>query len=166
MKKMISMNYGSSTSCWKPWRWVRLDLILTIRDIYIKSNLNPHKTITSSSRSTEFKDILPWSISQMITKTIRISTGIVITMRWNGVSRCEFDGRSMETKTTTWSEFPNGVKAIVEQILESRNKSKRAGLWESQSGIRVGKLTIWVNLFEIEKIMTEFTRSINSTRIG
>ena len=23
-KKMISMNYGCSTSCWKPWRWVRL----------------------------------------------------------------------------------------------------------------------------------------------
>ena len=40
----------------------------------------------------------------------------------------------METKTTTWSEFPNGVKAIVEEILasEERNKSKRAGLWESK----------------------------------
>ena len=25
----------------------------------------------------------------------------------------------METKTTTWSEFPNGGKAIVEQILAS-----------------------------------------------
>ena len=24
MKKVISMNYGSSTSNWKPWRWVRL----------------------------------------------------------------------------------------------------------------------------------------------
>ena len=48
----------------------------------------------------------------------------------------------METETTTWSEFPNGGKAIVEQILasEERKKSKRAGLWESQSGIRVGKL--------------------------
>ena len=35
-------------------------------------------------------------------------------------------------------------KAIVEKILasEEENKSKRAGLWESQSGIRVGKLTI------------------------
>ena len=50
----------------------------------------------------------------------------------------------METEQTTWSEFPNGGKAIVEQILASEeiNKSKRAGLWESQSGIRVGKLTI------------------------
>ena len=59
----------------------------------------------------------------------------------------------METETTT-SEFPNGGKAIVEQILVSEeiNKSKIAGLWESQSGIRVEKLTIWVKSFEIEKI--------------
>ena len=75
-------------------------------------------------------------------------------MRWNGASRCEFDGKSMETETTTWSEFPNGGKAIVEQILASEeiNKSKRAGLRESQSGVRVGKLTIWVRSFEIEKL--------------
>ena len=62
-------------------------------------------------------------------------------MWWNGASCCDFVGKSMETETTTWPEFPNGGKAIVEQILasEERNKSKRAGLWESQSGIRVGK---------------------------
>ena len=52
----------------------------------------------------------------------------------------------METETTTWSEFPNGEKAIVEQILASEqgNKPKRAWLWESQSGIQVGTLIIWV----------------------
>ena len=65
-------------------------------------------------------------------------------MQWNGASCCEFDGKSMETQTTTWSEFPNGAKAIVEQILapEEKNKSKRAGLWESQSGICIGQITI------------------------
>ena len=54
------------------------------------------------------------------------------------------DSLSMETETTVWSEFPNGGKAIVEQILalEETNISRRAGLWESQSGIQVGKLTI------------------------
>ena len=74
-------------------------------------------------------------------------------MRWNGPSCCEFDGKSMETETRTWSEFPNGGKAIVKQILalKVKKKSKRAGLWESQSGIWVGKLTIWVRSFEIEK---------------
>ena len=42
----------------------------------------------------------------------------------------------METETTTWSEFPNGGKVIVEQILASEeiNKSKRAGL-HRESGL-------------------------------
>ena len=64
-------------------------------------------------------------------------------MQWNGASCCEFDRKSMEPETTTWSEYPNGGKAIVEQILvlEETNKSKRAGLWESQSGIWEGKLS-------------------------
>ena len=76
-------------------------------------------------------------------------------MRWNEASGCEFDGKSMETETAILSEFPNGGKANVEQILasEERNKFKRAGLWESQSGIRVGKLAIWVRSFEIEKLL-------------
>ena len=65
-------------------------------------------------------------------------------MQWNGASHCEYDRKLMETETTTWSVFPTGGKAIVEQILASEeiNKCKRAGLQESQSGIRVGKLTI------------------------
>ena len=84
----------------------------------------------------------------------------------NGASSCEFYEKSMETETIPWSEFPNGGKAIVEQILasEERSKSKRAGLWESQSGISVGKLmskVVWDR-----KIITEFTKSISSTRIG
>ena len=77
-KTVISMNYGSSKSSWKPWRWVGLDLILLMRDIYIISNLNPLTKFTSSRRNTEFKDILPWNISQVITKTDSISTKIVI----------------------------------------------------------------------------------------
>ena len=43
-----------------------------------------------------------------------------------------------------------------------RNKSKREGLWESQSGIRVGTLTIWVRSFEI---IIAF-KVISSNRIG
>ena len=55
-------------------------------------------------------------------------------MWWNGASSSEIAGKSMETETT--SEFPNGGKAIVEQILawEETNKSRRTGPWESQSG--------------------------------
>ena len=78
-------------------------------------------------------------------------------MQWNAPFYCEFDGKSMETDKKTWSEFPNGGKAFAEKILasEQRNKSKRAGLWESQSGIHIGMLTIWARSFEI-----------SSTRIG
>ena len=58
---------------WKPWemRWVRLDLLLTMRDIYINSDLNPltHKDILKISSN---------GMSQMITKTISISTWVVI----------------------------------------------------------------------------------------
>ena len=87
-KKVISVNYGSSTSSWKPWRWMRLDLIVSMSDIYINSNLNPLKKFTSSSRSTMFEDILPWNISQMITKTIPISTRIITSYKMKWVSRC------------------------------------------------------------------------------
>ena len=75
-------------------------------------------------------------------------------MQWNGASHREFDEKSMETEISTWSEFSYGGKAIVEQILasEERHKSKRAGLQESQSGICIGKLTISIKSFEIEKL--------------
>ena len=63
---------------------MRFDLILMTRDIYINFNLNLLKKFTSSSKSNEFKDILPWNISQMITKTIPISlrTVIIYEMKW------------------------------------------------------------------------------------
>ena len=99
---------------------------------------DPITEFTSSSRSTAFKDILPWNISQIITKTIPIGMRIWA-MQWNKASHFEFIGKSIETETTTWSEFSNGRKAIVEQILvsEERNKFKRAGLclFEYSSGI-------------------------------
>ena len=65
-KKVIAMNYGSSTSSWKPWRIARLDLILIMKNIYINSNLIPLQKFTSSSRCTEFKDILPWNVSHKL----------------------------------------------------------------------------------------------------
>ena len=78
MQKATSMNCGSSPNSWEPWGWVRLDLILTMMDIYINSNLNQLTKFTSSSRSTKLKDIFPWNISQMIRKNVPVSTRIVI----------------------------------------------------------------------------------------
>ena len=141
-KKVISLSYRSGTSSWKQWRWVRLDLTFTMRDIYINSNPNLLATFTSS-RSTEFKDILSWNISQMITTTTmkqRIPFGV-----WREVNgSC---GNNM-IRISQWREshYRTNSSVIIEQILvsEERKKSKRAGLWESQSGIPVRKLTSWV----------------------
>ena len=88
-------------------------------------------------------------------------------MRWYRASPCEFDGKSMETKTTIWSKLPNGGKTIVEQILVSEEikKSKRARLWESVWD-RSRKVNYLSKVIWVRKIITEFIRSISSTRIG
>ena len=80
---------------------MRLDLILTMRDIYINSNLKPLTKFTSSSRSTKFINILPWNISQMIMKTVPISMRIMINYAMKQDISYEFDRKSMETDTTT-----------------------------------------------------------------
>ena len=150
-KKVISMSCNSWTSSWKPWKWVRLDLILTMRDIYTNSNLNPQTKFTSSSRSSQFKGILLWSISQIIMKTILISTRIVISYSVKQGTQLWILWKVNENWDNNMIRFPNGVKTKVEQMLmlEEINQSKRAGLGESQSGIWVG--TIWVRSFEIKK---------------
>ena len=152
-KKMISMSYGHSTGIWKQWRWVKFAVIFVMRNTYINSNLNLLTKFTSSSRSTKFKDILLWSISQMITKTIPIGTRIVIcyTMK-QGIPFWVW--WKVNGNWDNMIRITNGGKVIVEQILalDERKKSKRAGLWNSQWGIQEGKLTIWVRSFEIEKL--------------
>ena len=146
---MVSTKSGSSASNRKPWRWA-WSLTLYLRWRTINSNRNPLIKFTSSSRSTEFKDIFPWNISQMITKTVPISTRIVISDETvhplSGLTKTQLK------QTVTWSEFPNEGKAMIEQILasEERKKYKREGLWKSQSGIGVVKLTIWARPFEME----------------
>ena len=57
---------------------MRLDLIFTMREIYINAHLNPSTKFTSSSRSIELKNIIPQDMSQMITKTVPIITRISI----------------------------------------------------------------------------------------
>ena len=43
-------------------------------------------------------------------------------MRWKGPFAFEFEEKSMKCETTTWSEISKGGKAIVEQIIESKEK--------------------------------------------
>ena len=145
MKKVICMNYGSSTSSWKPWRWVRLDLIFYMRDIYINSNLNPFSKFTSSSRGTEFKDILPWNISQTIPKTVLISIRIVI-------SYAIKQGIPLWIWWEVNENWGNNMIRISQWRKSHCKTNTRAGLWESQSGIWVGHSTTWVRSFEKEKL--------------
>ena len=69
---------------------MELDLIFTMRDIYINSNLDTIKKF-SSSRSTEFKDILP-SFSQMMKSEIMILTSNILmtSMDTTDFDVCEF----------------------------------------------------------------------------
>ena len=62
------MNYGTSTSSWKPWSWVRLDWILIMRDIYINSNLSSLKKLTSSNRSIELKGCVHYIFASLCFK--------------------------------------------------------------------------------------------------
>ena len=82
-KKLISMNYSSSKSIWKPWIWVRfivwglkvyMSEIYTSIPVWTQFQSETITKFTTTSRKSEFKDILPWNIFQMITKTIPINT--------------------------------------------------------------------------------------------
>ena len=49
----------------KTMEMIEFDLILLIRDLYFNFNLKTLTDFINCSRRTEFKDILPWNISQM-----------------------------------------------------------------------------------------------------
>ena len=76
-KELVSLSYGSSTSNWKPWRSMRLNLIFTMMDIIINSILDPLIKFSTSRRSTKFKGTVSWNNSQLITKTSLFSIRIV-----------------------------------------------------------------------------------------
>ena len=153
IKKVISMNYGRSTSSWKRWMWVRLDLIPSMRDIYINSNPTPLTKFTGSSRSTDFKDILLWNISKMIMKTVPLTLRIVISYAMKRGIPFWIWWKVSGNWANNMIRISQGRESLCRTNSSvRRNKSKKAGLWESQSGIRVRNLTIWVRSFKIEKL--------------
>ena len=66
------------TSSCEPWRWIWLDMIFMMGEIYINSNLDLITKVSGSSRSTEFKDIHPWNISQMMKPEILMLTSHIL----------------------------------------------------------------------------------------
>ena len=123
-QKVISMNYGSSTSSWKPRRWTRLDLIFSMRNIYINSNLNLLTKFTSHSRSTKLKDILQWNISPISTRIVIsyvMKWGILLWIWW------KVDGNwNNMIRISWWRESHCRTSTSIRG-----KKSKRAVLWES-----------------------------------
>ena len=106
---------------------MRLDLVFMIRDIYINSNFNPLTKFHSNSRGTEFKDIPPMehlsndhedypNQHKNNHKLCNEAVHLVLSLT---------EG---QWKLRQQHDFPNGGKDILEQILATRNKSKRAGL--------------------------------------
>ena len=161
------MNYGSSTISWKPWRWMRLDLIFSMRDIDINSNLNPLTKLISSSRSTKFKDMLSSNTSQMITKTVPISMRIVISyaMKW-GIVLCiwwKVNGNwENNIRISQWRKSQCRTNPSVrgkKQI--QKNRTVRITVRDLSRKVNHVSKVIWDR-----KIITEFTRLISSTRIG
>ena len=118
-KKVTAMSYASSISSSKPWRR------------YLRWRI-----CTSVATGTHSQN----SVAAAEARNLKIFS--------HGTSPFKFDWKSLEIETTTWSEFLNAEKAILEQILasEEMHKPKRTRLWESQPGIRAGKLTIWVKV--------------------
>ena len=139
-----------------------------LRNIYDNSNLDPLTKLTSSSRSTEFKDIFWWKISQMITNTIPINTRIVITnaMKWGILLwiRWKVNGNWDKNliKISQWRESLSGTNDSIRRKKElQKSQTVRITVWElSRKVDHLNKVT------GDRKIMTEFTRSISSTRIG
>ena len=77
ISKASSMSYSSNLSSWKLKSYVKLELIYDEGYIHW-FQLGPTHKISTSSRSTKFRDILLWSISQLTTKTVQISMRIVV----------------------------------------------------------------------------------------
>lgn len=61
-KEVIFRSNDNSTSVWKPWFWMRLYLILPIRDIYISSNLTLLTKFSSRRKASQYPDL--WAIAR------------------------------------------------------------------------------------------------------
>ena len=100
-KEAIFMGYSSSTSSWKPYRLLILDLIFMIRDMCINFILDPLTKFTSSSRGINFTDILPWNISLMITKIVSINRRIITICTIKRSIPFESEEKPMKTEPKT-----------------------------------------------------------------
>ena len=153
-KKVISMNYGSSTSSWKPWRWVRLDLM---RDIYIWTH-SQNSLASAEALSLEISchgTSLKWSrrLSQSAVKR-----GIPLWIWWKVNGNWDKNNIRISKRRESHCRTTNSVRR-KKYIQNSR--TVRITVWDPSKKVNHLNKFVWDR-----KIITEFTRSISSNRIG
>ena len=116
------------------------DLIFTMRDIYINSNPDPLTKLSSSSRSTEFNEILPWNVSQIFAKAVLISarTAISCTMKI-GIPFCvwkkadgNWDNNMIFLRIFQWKGSYCRANTWIRR--KKINLKEEEGLWEPVRG--------------------------------
>ena len=134
----------------------------------MNSNLNSFTKFTSSSRSTEFKDIHPWSISQMITKTILISTRIVISYAMKQdilfwvCWKVNVNWNNNMIKISQWNNSHCRTNTSIRRKKETqKSRAVRVTVRNPSRKVKHLDKVIWDR-----KIITAFIRSISSTKIG
>ena len=81
-----------------------------------RNSCGPTTEYSCSCRRTEFRNIFPCSISQMIMKTGPISTRIAMTCAMKKTIPIWAWRKSVETETSIWQKFPDGGIATAEEI--------------------------------------------------
>ena len=147
----LSCWYKQMSDFYEPWQQHKhlktIEINKAWRDVYDEGYIRQFKPL---NKKIDQED-------QMIKKTVPISTKTFISRAMKN----EFERKSMETETTTWSKFTNVGKATEEQILRSGeiDKLKRAELRVKDPSRKVNHLSKDV------LIKTGFTRSISFTRV-
>ena len=137
--------------------------------MYINTNLKPFTKFTSSSRRTKdilskVKDILLWSISQMIMKTVPISTRIIIIIsnvtKWSIPLwiwwRINGNCNNNMIRISQWRESHCRTNTKVRR----KSRTMRITIWDPSRKVNYLSKVIWDR-----KIIKKLTRFISSTRI-
>ena len=133
---MTSLSYDSSTSSWKSWRWTKLDLTFTMKNIYINCNLewasnyNPVTNFGNCRINTQFSRYHPKEHFYRRTSPISM--------------RKEHSLLNLEESQWNWrrsKKYKNVQKSRTLRITV-RGASRR---------MQAGKWTIWVTLFKTKK---------------
>ena len=177
MREIYAVYTNKRSDCYEPlqqhkhmkqWRWMRLDLIFTMRDIYINSNMEPLTKFSSSRRNTQFKDIDPLNFTHMIVKTFLISTRMVISC---GMERC-IPFWIWRKVNGNWEKYTIRMPRWIECYCTANTRVRRKKEIQKSRTLRVTvrglsrKVNHLAKFVWDRKIMTEFSRSISSTSIG